>query len=149
MSMTLKTFIATWTEKPCDFDKGGTFECVDLVRQYCVDVLKLPGYTLHALGKWGGAKDLYNKFTETKYFTRIANNPHSYNMPNPGAIVVWKGWAWSLKEGWVTGWAGHAAAVVQATGMKLIVFNQNYPKGSLPHLQSFTYTGVLGWIQKI
>lgn len=57
--MTLTTFINTYLGKKVDWDKNGEFQCVDLARQYINDVLELPQPP--ALGKNGGAKDMFDK----------------------------------------------------------------------------------------
>lgn len=53
--MTLKRFIVTYNGTKVDFDKAHGYQCVDLFRQYCKDVLdieQVPSVT--------GAKDLIN-----------------------------------------------------------------------------------------
>lgn len=40
--MTLKRFICTYINKKVDFDNKFGFQCVDLYRQYCKDVLGIP-----------------------------------------------------------------------------------------------------------
>lgn len=57
--MTLTMFINTYLGKKVDFDKNGEFQCVDLYRQYCKDVLNIP--QTPALGQDGGAKDIFDK----------------------------------------------------------------------------------------
>lgn len=55
--MTLKRFIVNNLGKKVDFDKANGFQCVDLYRQYCKDVLGIEQTT--ALGENGGAKDIW------------------------------------------------------------------------------------------
>ncbi len=57
--MTLTTFINTYLGKKVDYDKNSSFQCVDLYRQYCKDVLNIP--QTPALGEDGGAKDIWDK----------------------------------------------------------------------------------------
>lgn len=62
--MTLKRFICTYINKKIDYKdntfKGdNSFQCVDLYRQYCKDVLGIP--QTPALGVEGGAKDIWEK----------------------------------------------------------------------------------------
>ena len=40
--MTIKRFICTYINKKVDFDNKFGFQCVDLYRQYCKDVLGIP-----------------------------------------------------------------------------------------------------------
>ena len=53
--MTLTQFINTWLGKKCDFDKKFGFQCVDLYRQYCQDVLDIP-----QTPSVEGAKDIFD-----------------------------------------------------------------------------------------
>lgn len=67
--MTLKRFICTYINKKIDYKdnnfKGdNSFQCVDLYRQYCKDVLGIP--QTPALGAEGGAKDIWEKHGELK-----------------------------------------------------------------------------------
>ena len=54
--MTLKRFIVTYNGKKVDWDKAHGYQCVDLFRQYCKDVLNV-----EQCPKVEGAKDLINK----------------------------------------------------------------------------------------
>lgn len=51
--MTLKRFIVTYNGQKVDFDNAFGYQCVDLFRQYCKDVLDVP-----QLPSVDGAKDL-------------------------------------------------------------------------------------------
>lgn len=54
--MTLKRFVVTYNSQKVDWDKAHGYQCVDLFRQYCKDVLNVeqcPGVE--------GAKDLWEK----------------------------------------------------------------------------------------
>ena len=53
--MTLKRFIVTYNGKKVDWDKAHGYQCVDLFRQYCKDVLNV-----EQCPKVEGAKDLIN-----------------------------------------------------------------------------------------
>lgn len=57
--MTLTTFINTYLGTKVDYDKEGTPQCTDLARLYIDKVLELPQPP--ALGKNGGAKDMFDK----------------------------------------------------------------------------------------
>lgn len=53
--MTLKRFVVTYNGKKVDWDKAHGYQCVDLFRQYCKDVLNV-----EQCPKVEGAKDLIN-----------------------------------------------------------------------------------------
>lgn len=53
--MTLTTFINTYLGKKVDFDSAHGFQCVDLFRQYCKDVLDIPQTPAVE-----GAKDIFD-----------------------------------------------------------------------------------------
>lgn len=54
--MTLKRFIVTYNGKKVDWDKAHGYQCVDLFRQYCKDVLNV-----EQCPKVESAKDLISK----------------------------------------------------------------------------------------
>jgi len=54
--MTLKRFIVTYNGVKVDFDKAHGYQCVDLFRQYCKDVLNI-----EQCPSVDGAKDLWEK----------------------------------------------------------------------------------------
>ena len=62
--MTLKRFICTYINKKVDFDNKFGFQCVDLYRRYCKDVLGIP--QTPALGIEGGAKDIWENHGSLK-----------------------------------------------------------------------------------
>ena len=80
--MTLTTFINTYLGKKVDFDKEGTPQCVDLCRQYLKDVLNVAQFP--ALGKDGGAKDIFDKCTNLKKTGDSALADYSV-----GDILIW------------------------------------------------------------
>lgn len=53
--MTLKRFVVTYNGQKVDFDGANGFQCVDLFRQYCNDVLNIK-----QVPPVDGAKDLIN-----------------------------------------------------------------------------------------
>ena len=139
--MTLQKFCDKFNGKPCDFDKNGSFQCVDLARQKLVDVDGISGWSLPPVQY---AKELYTKFKPTVGFEKIQNVWNDLNCaPTPGDLVIW---------GWypgVTGFAGHVGVCTWSDGRNLIVFNQNHPTGTLCTLRKFSYRGVLGWIRRV
>lgn len=125
----LNPFMASHTGKEGVGDTPGNVgQCVGLVEVW-TDSLKLP----HV---WGNAADLLANAPMNSY-GRILNSPT--NFPLPGDIVVW-GKSWG-------GGFGHTGIVVTAHVMSFIAFEQNDPDGSTPHLKTYTYSGVVGWLR--
>lgn len=85
--MTLTQFINTWLGKKCDYKdeqfKGdGSYQCVDLARQYIHDVKGLSQFP--ALGADGGAKDIFDKCTNMNITVESALADYSV-----GDILIW------------------------------------------------------------
>lgn len=135
--MTTQAFFDKWNGRYIDFDKKFGNQCVDEIRQYCVEVLGINGYTLPAVSY---AKQLFTNFPNsgTKNFTKVFNSPT--NAPRTGDIVIW-----GVYLG-VTGWAGHVTICSSSNVANLITFDQNYPTNSPCHYQKHSYKGVLGWL---
>lgn len=134
--MTLNEFIQKYNGVGIDYDHVYSNQCVDLINQFCVEVLGiknpiqvLPGAT---------AIEIYNNYNGDE-FEKIANTPD--NVPTPGDIIFWKP---NVKG--VTGPAGHVAIFLQGDQNNFTSLDQNYPTGSLVHEQSHDYTGVAGWL---
>ena len=87
MSMTLTQFINTYKGTKVDYKdenfKGdGSFQCVDLARQYYKDVLNVPQFP--ALGADGGAKDIFDKCTNVNVTVDSALADYSR-----GDVLIW------------------------------------------------------------
>lgn len=136
--MKLQDFIDKNNGKYVDWDKKYGPQCVDLMRQYCVDVLGIDAYTLPPTDY---AKNIFKRFplTGTEKFTKIKNTPN--NFPMKGDIIFWD-WKWP-----VTGIAGHVAIVTGADVNRFIAFSQNYPTKSTCRYYNYNYKGVLGWLR--
>ncbi|SEP79415.1 CHAP domain-containing protein [Treponema bryantii] len=85
--MTLTTFINTYLGKKVDYKdkdfKGdGSFQCVDLARQYIHDVYGVEQFP--ALGADGGAKDIFDKCTNLNVTVDSALADYSR-----GDILIW------------------------------------------------------------
>lgn len=111
--MTFDEFITKYCGKKVDFDKVWGCQCVDLFRQFCYDVLKIP----HT-GGVEGAKDLFLSYKsmplEQKYFAQLTAKA----APQFGYIAVW-GASQTNKY-------GHVALVIgQLNASTLLVFEQN------------------------
>ena len=75
--MTLKRFVVTYNGKKVDWDKAHGYQCVDLFRQYCKDVLNIK-----QVPPVDGAKD-------------IINNPGDFKISKgayaPGDVLIYDG----------------------------------------------------------
>jgi hypothetical protein len=133
--MSYDQFVAKWTGVGADFDGAYGFQCVDLFNFYNRDVV---GQGFVGTPTTGGAADLWNDYTTLDGYTKVANSPTG--VPPKGAVVIW---AANTKA---TGAAGHVGiASGEGDADYFVSFDQNYPTGSLPHMQRHTYEGVLGW----
>lgn len=128
--MTLDQFIEKYNNKKIDFDGMYNGQCVDLYRQYVKEVLGFPQSPAVA-----GAKDIWDTYLSS-FFTRYNNSPTA--VPKKGDIVIW---------GTKMGQYGHVAVFIDGGVTKFNSFDQNSPVGTLCHIQSHTYTGVLGWLR--
>ena len=111
--MTFEEFLTKYCGKKVDFDKVFGAQCVDLFRQYCFDVLKIP----HT-GGVDGAKELYENYQsmplEKKYFVQLSKKA----VPEYGYTAVWGASP--------TNKYGHVALVIaRLDSSTLLVFEQN------------------------
>ncbi len=125
----LDDFVHEWDGKGIDFDHAYGFQCVDLVQQYNKECLGFPPFT-------GNAIDIWTTYPKDSY-DQIPNTPQ--NFPSKGDIVIW---------GSAIGIFGHidVCAADGATTGNFTGFDQNWPLGSVCHIQAHTYFGVLGWL---
>lgn len=128
--MTFDQFIEKYNNKGIDFDGAFGNQCVDLYRQYVKEVLGFPQSPAVA-----GAKDIWDTYLSS-FFTRYNNSPTA--VPKKGDILIW---------GTKMGQYGHVAVFIDGGVTKFNSFDQNSPVGTLCHIQSHTYTGVLGWLR--
>lgn len=127
--MNLQEFIQKYNGKGVDFDGYYGFQCMDLYQQYNKEVVGGPHIPANASEVWSNyPKDLY---------TKIENEPN--NFPNLGDVVIWNNQA--------GGGFGHIAVCVDANSSFFTSFDQNWPPGSVSHLQSHNYNNVLGWLR--
>lgn len=119
-------FIAKYNGKGVDFDGYYGFQCYDLAHQYAVECV---GKDVPARP---GAKDLWDCTIDG--YDKVANTPDG--VPPKGAIVIW---------GTALGAWGHVAIAISGNKDSFTSFDQNFPLGSVCHVQQHNYTGVLGW----
>jgi hypothetical protein len=127
------SFITEWTSKPCDVDHAYGCQCMDLMHQFCMEVLGLDQSVLSA----DCAKDVFLHFpyiNGNQHFTLIKNT--IFNIPQKGDIVFFS-----------IGQYGHVCIFDQGNIFTFTSFDQNWPLNSLPHLQSHNYITCLGWLR--
>ena len=113
--MTLSEFVAQYKNRKVDYDLVYGAQCVDLFRQYCHQVLRIP----HT-GSVDGAKDLFLNYEymplEKKYFDCIPYDSENADI-RPGDVIVWNETA--------TNRYGHVAIVISTLENAVVVFEQN------------------------
>lgn len=135
--MTFDEFKTKWNGKGIDFDGAYGDQCMDLMHQYCVEVLGITdGRVLAA----PAAKDVWNTpvFGKDK-FEAIPNSPTG--VPQKGDIVLF---------GTEIGQYGHVAIVQSATLDKVTSFDQNW--NGHQYCETITHSyggsqGILGWLR--
>lgn len=129
--ITLEQFIKKYDGKAIDTDGAYGPQCMDLMNQYTVDVLGLPLNTLAA--PTAHQSFLYGHQDFEKIYNEYGQKPQ------PGDIIYW-----NTK----VGPSGHVAVYVDGWGNKEFTsFDQNWPVGSISHLQDHDYYGVTGWLR--
>jgi hypothetical protein len=136
--MTINEFFDKYQGKGIDFDGSYGFQCMDLYRQYCKEVLEVPQSP-----PVEGAKDVWTTYLKD-HFTQIKNTPTG--VPVLGDIIIWDT---------SVGKYGHIAVFRDGDENGFASFDQNWPlsvdsKGNgtgVCHFQAHNYTGVLGWLR--
>lgn len=130
--MTFDQFIEKYNGKGIDFDKSYGFQCFDLYRQYCKEVLNIPQSP--PTGTSGAVTIATNYLSE--YLNKYENTPTG--VPEKGDILVW---------GKSYGPYGHVAVFIEGNVNTFTSFDQNDPVGSLCHIQKHNYKGLLCWLR--
>jgi hypothetical protein len=124
--MTLQQFFDKWIGKGLDADGVYGNQCVDLIKQYFVEVIGIPAIRNNAVDYWINYP--------IGRFTKIVNTPSF--IPKAGDIIVWNT---------SVGPYGHIAiCTTEATVNYFVSVDQNWPVGSIVHAQKHSYSGVLG-----
>ena len=114
MKMSLKEFVQKYNGKGVDYDKMYGYQCVDLFRQYCAEVLNI-----EHTGGVNGAKDLFLDYfkmpKEQKYFMLVDEKKSPKY--TAGDVLVWN----STK----TNQYGHVAILLSEMSGDLLVFEQD------------------------
>lgn len=133
--MTIEEFVAKWTGKGIDFDGAYGDQCMDLMHQYCVEVLGLTDGRILAAP---GAKDVFLNYSAifgNEHFDKIDNTP--MGVPQKGDIMFW---------GTGIGKYGHVALFEGGDASKFTSFDQNWNGHQYCETVPHTYTSVLGWL---
>lgn len=131
--MTLEEFIEKYDGKGIDFDYAYGFQCVDLFRQYCQDVLNIPQSP--PTGSKGAVTIADTYLSE--YLDKIENT--TTGVPKRGDIVIW---------GTKYGPYGHVAVFLDGDVNSFNCFSQNDPINTLSHIQHYkNYYGVICWLR--
>lgn len=129
-------FITKWKGKGIDFDGVYGDQCMDLMHQYCVEVLGITdGRVLAA----PAAKDVYLNFTNVvghDLFNKIDNTPTG--VPQNGDIVFW---------GTGIGPYGHVAIFINGDVNSFNSFDQNWNGHQFCETINHNYNSVLGWLR--
>lgn len=132
--MTINEFISRWNGKYVDTDGAYGGQCMDLMHQYCVEMLGIADLSVLAAPS---AQAVWNTFSTVKgheLFDKIDNTPTG--VPKEGDIMFWTNLPY-----------GHVAIFVEGDANSFRSFDQNYPTGSPCHIQNHTYANVGGWLR--
>jgi len=125
----LKDFINQFNNKSLDYDGVYGGQCVDLAKKW----LSVLGYSV--TGAWGNAID-WDKHGSMTDLEWIANTPTG--VPQEGDLIVW-----GMKP------YGHIAVFIEGNTNRFTSFDQNYPVGSVCHVQEHNYSNVKGWLRPL
>ena len=126
--MSIQEFFDKYNGKLVDFDGFYGGQCMDVYQQYNKEVVGGPHIPANAYEVW----DRY----PTDFYHRIDNAPEG--VPQKGDVVIW-----NRNTG---GGYGHIAVFSEGDANSFISFDQNWPVGSVCHLQSHNYNNVIGWL---
>jgi len=127
--MTYQQFKDKWLGKGIDWDNHFGFQCVDVYRQYCHEVLEIPQSPLVK-----GAKNIWTTYLK-EHFKQVPNTPEG--VPQQGDIVIWD-----------VGTYGHVGICDHATVSTVTCFEQNWLGGGTrpAEIRRHGYKDVLGWL---
>jgi len=136
--MTLEEFVIKYNGKKVDYDGVFGSQCVDLFRQYCVDVLLIAEHTGSCQSS-GGAKDLFLDYhrmpVEKKYFIRSSSKTCK-----AGDVLIWNE---SLTNKY-----GHVAIYLGMIGNSYLVFEQDGFKQDGAKINLRGKENLLGYLRK-
>lgn len=134
--MTLQDFINKWTGKTVDTDGVYPNQCMDLMHQYLIDMFNITNPQVLSAPSAYLVYTNFDNMTGKEQFERIANTPDG--VPQKGDILFF---------GTQIGQWGHVCIFVEGDTNSFKSFDANWPTGTLPHIQTHDYRGVLGWLR--
>jgi hypothetical protein len=130
--MYLKDFFSKYNGKYIDYDKHYGNQCVDLFRQYCLEVLRI----VDPAKGVNGAKDFWSNYSIDKIlYNNFEKIPNTLNfIPKLGDVMIWK-----------NGKYGHIS-ICNGVGNMISFqsFDQNWPVGSCCKFVNHNYLNVYG-----
>ena len=126
--MQLEQFIEKWNNKTIDFDGAYGPQCMDLMHQYLLDVFWLPREVLQAPTAYQAYEKGHSDFVHV-----------SSKELQSGDLVFWN------KEFIPS--TGHVAVFIEHGKDGFISFDQNWPVGSICHVQGHSWQGVAGGLR--
>src|SRR3990167_884864 len=125
--MSLDNFISKYNGKYVEVSGSANakFQCVDAANLYIREVLGQP------IIEWTNAVDFPSK-AGSKY-QYIVNTPTG--IPLKGDLIIWKPSP------------GHIAVFIEGNVNRFSSFDQNFPVGSVCHIQEHSYVNVTGWLR--
>ncbi len=134
--MELLSFTKKYIGTKVDFDGRYGAQCVDLFRQYCDKVLKIPRTESVV-----GAVELFTSYEKT-VLEKIYFEKHTYKgqVPKAGDVVVFG----TTKNNRF----GHVAIVVQADSNTMLIFEQDGFTQDGAKFNHVDYSRVLGFLRK-
>jgi len=138
--MTLGDFIIKYIGKLVDYDKVYGSQCVDLVRQFIKDVLKVPQpESTDSSGAFTFFTNHGRRTVQNTYFDCVEVGVVGQPIPE-GAIVVFKATANNRY--------GHIGICVRVDKNIIYLFDQDGFKQDGAKITAHGYTNALGYLQK-
>lgn len=130
--MKVTDFFLKYNNDYVDFDGAFGYQCVDLYRQYCKEVLNVVSQSPLVVG----ANNIWTTYRQED-FDQIENTLEG--VPQLGDVVIWK--KTNVMQ------FGHVAIFKDGDDHLFNSFDQNWPVGSKCHFQEHNYSNVFGWLR--
>jgi hypothetical protein len=139
--MNLQGFVKTYLGKTVDVDGNFGGQCVDLFRQYCIDIIGIPYSRQNPRpAAQAGARLFYEQYENdpdlVAHFEKAPNTPAG--IPLPGDVVFWNR---NVGAGY-----GHAAIFLDGDVKTFYSLDQNWPTLDKVTITRHGYSNVSGWL---